>query len=131
MSQKLLSGLLMAAVISVISGCGPARGHKLVFNGGDLYYKPPVTLQEATKLGDYLVRSGVFDGEEKTTQIAKTGSTYEFRVVVKRGLENDQEWLNTCKFFARDLSHYVFDGNKVDMHLCDEQLKTIRVVMAY
>lgn len=67
------------------------------------------------------------DGSEKTVQINKSNNTYEFRLVVKKGIEQDQEYIDMFKVFAADLSTDVFNGEQVDVHLCDEYLNTLRV----
>lgn len=41
-------------------------GTRLEFHGGDLYYTTGVTADEATRLGEYLVREQYFDGDPKT-----------------------------------------------------------------
>jgi hypothetical protein len=106
-------------------------GTKLNFSGGDLYYTSSVTLSEANRLGQYLVKEKFFDGNRKSIQINKTGSTYEFRMVIKKGLENDQELMQVLKIVASQLSTDVFVGSRVDIHLCDQYLRTIRVVVDY
>jgi len=107
------------------------HGTMLEFNGGELYYTSEVSEREAYKLGEYLVESGFFDGVRKTAQLNKYGSTYEFRMVVKKGIDKDEEFIGIIKQFCRELSEYVFDSSDVDIHLCDEYLKTIRVVVAF
>lgn len=101
------------------------------FNGGELYHTATVTADEATRLGQYLVAEEFFDGNEKTVQLNKNGSTYEFRFVVKKGLEDDPEFIATVKAFASELSEDVFGGNQVDIHLCDEYLETLRAVVVF
>ncbi len=105
-------------------------GTMLEFNGGELYYTSSVSDREAYKLGEYLVDAEFFDGEGKTVQINKTGNTYEFRMVVKTGIEKDEEFIQLFKLFCVELSENVFNGDSVDIHLCDEYLKTLRVVVA-
>jgi hypothetical protein len=104
-------------------------GTMLEFNGGELYYTSSVSEREAYKLGEYLVDAEFFDGDGKTIQLNKTGNTYEFRMVIKKGTEKDEEFIQIAKIFANDLSEYVFNGFNVDIHLCDENLSTIRVVV--
>lgn len=77
-----------------------------------------------------MVSNEFFDGNEKTVQLNKNGSTYEFRMVIKKGIENDQEFINIFKQFAEELSVNVFEGSQTDIHLYDEYLKTLRVVVA-
>ena len=125
-------GTLMIAVsLLIISGCSLIYGKLLEFNGGQLYYTTNVTVDEANKLGKYLVSEKFFDGNEKTVQINKTGNTFEFRMAIKKGIENDQQFIQIFKQFANELSASVFEGEKVDIHLCDRYLKTIRVVVAF
>ena len=125
MKKKLLV-LLMALLCISCEG----HGTLLEFNGGELYYTSNVTLAEANKLGKYCVKEEFFDGNRKTIQLDKEGSTYLFRMVVKKGLENDQEFINIAKVTAAELSQNVFNGKQVDIHLCDENLKTLRVVVS-
>ena len=110
-------------------GCGD-YGTLLEFNGGELYYTSSVSERDAYKLGEYLVESGFFDGQGKTIQLNKTGDTYEFRMVIKTGIEKDEEFIQLFKMMCIELSDYVFNGNTVDIHLCDEYLNTLRVVVA-
>ena len=127
---NLIATVVLLASLLIATGCSQDYGKMLTFNGGQLYYTSSVTLDEANKLGRYLVPVEFFDGNEKTVQINKTGNTYEFRMVIKQGIENDQEFIQISKQFCKELSADVFDGKQVDVHLCDDQLKTLRVVVA-
>ena len=105
-------------------------GTLLEFNDNELYYTPSVSEREAYRLGEYLVDGGFFDSNSSlSVQLDKTGNTYEFRMVIKKGIEKDEEFIQIAKIFANDLSEYVFNGFNVDIHLCDENLSTIRVVV--
>lgn len=117
-------------IFLLISGCGGGYGSELKFNGGQLFYTTAISKDSAEKLGNYLVKIGFFNGDLKTVQINKSGSTFEFRMVVKKGIEQDQELIKSFKLFCKELSDDVFNSAQVDIHLCDEHLKTIRVVVA-
>jgi len=91
--------LAMAILLAVGLGCS-SYGTKLDYNGGELYYTKNVTESEAKKLGDYLVKEEFFDGKEKTVQLDKSGSTYQFRMVVQKDKQADAEILNIMKTFA-------------------------------
>jgi len=104
-------------------------GTKKMFNGTELYYTSAVTEKEVDKLGAWLITEGFADGEEKSVQLNKTGNTYEFRIVVKKGLHQDRETIDYMKELGMYLRS-VFDGANVDVHMCDERLKTLRVVPA-
>jgi hypothetical protein len=127
MRSLLIVLCLMSAV--VLTGCGGAYGTKLIFNAGELYYTSDVPLTKANELGNYLVKEGFFDGQRKSVQIRKDGNTWEFRVVVKKGIDQDPQFVDIFKQLAVELSEKVFNGERVDVHMCDEQLKTLRVLV--
>lgn len=129
-----MSLLILTMLFSVIlSGCsGEDFGTKLNFGeNNELYYTTNVKEEEAKKLGDYLVKEEFFakDGNSRTVQLNKSGSTYEFRMVVKEGLDKDQATIDLMKTVGAELSEAVFSGATVDVHLCDDALKTLRVVI--
>jgi hypothetical protein len=103
-------------------------GTRLTFNGGELFYTASVSEPEARRLGQFLVTEKFFDGEQKSVQITRVGSRYEFRMVIKTEFEQDQDYLGLCKELAGELSQGVFNGAQVDIHLCDSRLNTIRVI---
>lgn len=130
-----LTILIFTMLFSVmLSGCsGESYGTKINFGeNNELYYTENVTVEQAQALGDYLVKGEFFanDGNNRTVQLNKTGSTYEFRMVVKKGLDQDQSTIDIMKTIATDISVNVFKGETVDVHLCDDTLKTLRVVVA-
>lgn len=121
-----LFGLFGAALALNLSGLSPSPyGRRLLFNGGEVYYQPPVTEQQARRLGGYLVAAHVFDGTRKTVQLAQPGNTLQFRLVVKEGLEPDQEKVEQVRRFGLELSRQVFDGAPLEIHLCDQRLNTL------
>jgi hypothetical protein len=104
-------------------------GKRLQYGDSELFYTTLVTEEKARKLGDYLVETGFFkEGNAGTVQIAKEGDMYQFRVVVKEGVEDDTEFLKTVGMFAAHLSRDVFDNEKLIIHLCDKQFNTLQSV---
>jgi hypothetical protein len=127
-NNNIISGtLVLAVMLCLVLGCSQ-HGTKLEINGGELYYTANVKANEAQALGDYLLEGNFFDGKRKSVQLDKSGSTYQFRMVVKPELRNDKSYRDTCKLVARELSANVFDDEPVEIHICDENFKTIRVV---
>ncbi|MCC6550325.1 MAG: hypothetical protein IT279_09680 [Ignavibacteriaceae bacterium] len=118
--------LVLLSAMFLLVGCSN-RGSEKTFNGVQLYYTSDVTEAQADALGDYLIKSEFANGEPKTVQLAKQGNTYEFRMVVKKGIENDAEYAEIFKIFAKDISDNVFNGSQVDLHACDDNLETLRV----
>ncbi|MEL0095546.1 MAG: hypothetical protein VW875_06865 [Planctomycetaceae bacterium] len=129
--HQILYFIVATLLFSSLSGCGSNYGTLLEFNGGELYYTSNVSQVEASRLGSYLVSEQFFDGSRKTVQLDNNSGTYEFRMVVKKGMEDDQEFLQIAKQTAADLSQDVFGGSPVDIHLCDERLETLRVVVNF
>jgi DNA-binding Lrp family transcriptional regulator len=103
-------------------------GKMLEFNGGRIYYPAAVSEADVRKLGDYLVERGIFDGTRAVVQLNKVGSTYEFRAIVKKGAENDAKMSDFFRKLIKELRDKIFRGSDVVVHLCDNQLKTLRVI---
>ena len=120
-----LGVLLFAAALAV--GCSN-YGKEKNFNGTQVFYTSAITESEADALGQYLITAGFTDGEEKSVQLNKTGNTYEFRMVVKKGIEQDQEYRKVGKDMAGEISEEVFNGARVDTHFCDDKFNTLMVL---
>jgi len=97
-------------------------------NGVELYFTSNISEDEVKKMCEYLLESGFADGERKTVQLDRNGNTYEFRMVVKKGIEQDDEYINLGKQMAAEISGHVLDNKQVDIHFCDEKLITLRVL---
>ena len=105
-----------------------AIGHKIMFNGGELYHTSSVSETEARKLGEYLVKNGFFDGNPTSVQITRSNGTIQFRMVVIKAMDRDPQFVQMATQFSQELSRDVFGGKTVELHLCDENLKTLKVV---
>ena len=105
-------------------------GDKKTYNGVELYHTKSVTDDQANKLGNYLVSSQFADGNAKTVQLTKSGEIYQFNFVVKDGADKDPAIIKNTKLFASILSSQVFDGAKVEIHMCDEYMKTLKIFVS-
>ena len=109
-------------------GCG-SKGTRLEYKGSELYYTNNVTEAEAKKLGDYLYNGGVFSDENKgTVQLDKSGDKYLLRMVVKEGIDKDENYQKLIPLFAKGVSKNVFNGAKVEVQLCDSNLNTLKTI---
>jgi hypothetical protein len=117
---------LLALYITLLVGCN-SNGEEKTFNGVQLFYTSVITEAEADRLGAFLIDSEFANGEDKTVQITKSGNTYAFRMVVKKGVENDHEYAQIFKQVAAEISKNVFNNAPVDLHACDKYLNTLRV----
>ncbi|MGN6568817.1 MAG: hypothetical protein ACTHJ0_12725 [Flavipsychrobacter sp.] len=121
--------LTLSFLIFSIIGC-TSYGPKKVFGNTDIYYTSSVTTSEVDALGDYFIKTGLDkNGQHKTTKLDKSGNTYEVSVVVKKGLELDQQYMDVLKKYAAYISHDVFNNAPLEIHVCDNHLKTLRVVL--
>jgi hypothetical protein len=127
-SGIIVAGLLLLIVPAIVAN-GDDLGTDLPVGNSHLFYKQPVTETEARNLGNYLLSINVIKKDSKAFQITKSGHTYAFRYPVKKGIEQDQEKIAATKAFARLLSTNVFNGDEVDIHYCDHDWNTIRVVV--
>jgi len=98
-------------------------------NGCQVIFDSTVPSTMAKKLGDYLERGGGFDNDPVTFQIRKPGKTYELSLVIKKGLEQDPETIDSMEQLGLELSRDVFGDGPVDVHLCDDRMRTLRVVV--
>ena len=103
-------------------------GTKLEFNNGELFYTANVDLQNAERLGNYLVKSGFYAGNVISGQFDKNSQAYVFRYVVKPGYENNVEYLKIVRQLANDISTNVFNGATVEINLTDSNFHTLKVI---
>jgi hypothetical protein len=117
---------LVAAAIGAWGQAGcTGHGEKLTFGKGEIYYKKPVTENEAKRVGAYLLEAGFFNEKKpKSVQLLKDGDVYELRFVVAnpKGLANDVQ--EQFKLLAGMVSHYALGGSKVEVHFCDRRLRS-------
>lgn len=122
--------IFILLIFTALTSCNN-YGKKLDYKGGELYYTDKVTVDEAKNLGTYLVEQKFFDeanAAQVSVQLNKENDTYQFRMVVKDGVEKDESYATTFKILAGEISDKVFKGAKLDFHLCDKELKTLKVI---
>ena len=127
MMKKLFFILSIISVVLLIQACSQ-NGNKLKFGNGELFYTEEVQKSDAQKLGEYLLKEGFFNEEKRTVQIDKNGKTWDFRMVVKKGAEDDDQFTYLFGFFSAQLSKAVFNNDPVDIHLCNEKLETLKLI---
>ena len=117
----------MAVLLAIGLACS-GNGTKLDYNGGELFYTSNVTEAEAKKLGDFLVKEQVFSGKRATVQLDKAAGTYQVRMVIIPEKQNDAVYQGLLKTFAGQISSEVFNNGATEIHICDDSLKTLKVV---
>ena len=111
--------------LALLTACG--YGESVTFNGTEVYYKDGATLEDAEKLGEYLVESEFADGVEKSVMIVKNeDGEYVFRMVVQEGAEEGNDAL--FGLMAMGISMSAFDGEPVHFEACDVLFNTLKTV---
>lgn len=105
----------------------PDYGTRLTFNGSDLFYTASVTETEAKAFGNYLVTDGFF-AKPQTAQLNREKDTFQFRFMVEPGRQNDAQFQAVCTAITTRLSHQVFGDAPVEIHLCDHNFQTLKVI---
>jgi hypothetical protein len=102
---------------------------KLTYNDSGLLYTKDVGKETASKVGDFLRDNGYFDGTAKTVEVAKPQDTYQVRLVLEdESAVDDEDIISDCGVLATKLSSEVLNDAPVEVHLCDQKMKTIKVV---
>jgi hypothetical protein len=124
--KRYLTGFALIMMFPLLESCNNF-GKEKDYDGVQLYHTPAITDSQADSLGNFLVSQKFADGSAKTVQIAKSGNTYQFRFVIKADADKDPALSKTLKAFASVLSSNVFNGSPVEVDMCDEYLKTLKV----
>lgn len=139
-SQKklryIMKNLIQIAVLVVIVGAAvffnqSSYGEKLTFGKGEVYYTKNVTKAEARKLGNYLVQGGFFKDKPISVQLNKENGRYQFRMVTSEAYRYKKEYRAIARVMATEISRKVFNGQIVDLHICDNNLKTKGIEKCY
>jgi hypothetical protein len=127
-NRTVLNGFLAIVTVLVIGSACSSYGTKLEFNGHELFYSDNVTEADARNLGDYLVRAGLFSGDTVRAQLDKAGATYQVRLAMQPGQQNDLETRRAMRIFAGEISVGAFNRAATEIHACDDQLKACKVI---
>lgn len=127
MKKTVLQIVSFIALLLLLHSCNNYGTEKVV-NGTQLFYTSEISESLADSIGKFLVDNKFADGQTKTVQITKNEKTYEFRMVIKKGIDQDPEYIENTKIFGAFMSAQLFNNANVDIHLCDENLETIRVI---
>jgi hypothetical protein len=122
--------ILAGAVLAVVLfGNRIAYGKRIELkHGNELYYTSTVTTDEAQLLADFLNDKVLTPEWKATFQLRKEGEVYELRLVVKEGVEKDEATILSFRALGVLVSAEVFNKAPVEVHLCDQNLKTIKIL---
>jgi len=103
-------------------------GEKLMINGSELFFQEPISRENAELLGKFLVSQKIFAAEKVSAQIRYENQIYELHIVIKNGIETDENYAEFFTDLAKSVSDSVFRGNTVSIYLCDEFFKTVKII---
>jgi hypothetical protein len=103
---------------------GAGMGHRLaVTDTEELYYRD-VSEEDAQRLGQALKDVGYFTGGgRKTVQISRQDNRYVLALVVKHGTWDMPDMADSMRLLGLQLSARVFNGEPVEVRLCDERMR--------
>lgn len=93
-----------------------------------ILYTSKITALEATTLKNYLIESKFADESPKTIEFDKKNDTYLFRMVIKEGLENDENTVKVLKVFGEAISKDAFNNKPLKVHMCNNNLITLKEI---
>ena len=118
--------LLTLICVSNIGCGGPDFGDKIDANKTDIFYKDGATKADAERLRAQLEEMGFIDGKRKSVQLRKRGDVWEFRMATSK-VAQDEKTQNPLKPYCLELSS-AFDGDEVEVHLCNQKLETKSII---
>lgn len=123
--------LVFISLFLILMTACSSGDEKLVFNGTEVLYDGQlVDIEQARKLGTYLDETGFTDGFPKTVELAKSGSIWQFKLIVQDTMINDPGYQEVAAVFAAQMSRDIFSGEPVEIHYCDATMTTLKVVQA-
>lgn len=94
----------------------------------EVYYTNAVTKDEASTLASYLAKLNYGIETEATVQLNKEDGIYQCRMFILPTYIDNPEFISTMQTGTQELSRDVFNGSPVDIHFCDDQMNTKRIV---
>ena len=123
----ILAIFLLFFALDLLHTSQELEGPKVQHGDIEVFYANGSTKAEADRLGAYL-RNAWGAGPRASVQLKKTPDGYQFRMVIKKELLNDANTMEQLAFEGAHISREVFDGAPVEVHACDEYLKTLKII---
>lgn len=105
-----------------------AAGGELTYGKAALGYAKEVSAADAKKLGDYFVKAVAFGESPLKVRLEKSGETWVVKIAPDKDLRENAEYADACREFAAGIAKDVLGGAKVEIHICDDAMKTLKVV---
>lgn len=121
--KKIIS---IVTLLLLFTAC-QSYGEKEIFKGTEVYYKEGITEEQVERLGESLIESGFANGDRKSVQFSKDPNSdkYIFKMVIDKKKIDDASLSDIFNIFPRELSDLM--DLPIDLHLCNNTFKTLRV----
>ena len=93
-----------------------------------LHYTEAVTEAEAEQMRRFFLSYGGFSDGEKHFVLDKIDGRFQYKIEIFKELQEDRAYLDLLRNLAHSLSVEAFEGQGVDIHICDENFATVKVV---
>lgn len=131
-----ITAAVIGVVIAMIGAVAISNTHAKIaeleqkVNSGpfEVYYAEGATLAEAERLAKYLSKEWGAVSPGASVQIRKSAVGYQFRMVVRPDIQLDENFKTQLSFTGVRISRDVFSNTPVEVHACDQNLKTLLVV---
>ncbi len=94
----------------------------------EVSYSEGATEAEAERLAAYAAKNWGAANNRMSLQVRKAADGYQVRLVIKKEYRNDERALKRLESDGSRISRDVFDGAAVELHACDEQFRTTKVL---
>ncbi|MCM1991645.1 hypothetical protein [Oceanirhabdus seepicola] len=125
----LLSIIVWVIIFLLPTPYDSIQDNKVVFDGDEVYYTESVAVEEAEKLGEFLREVEFFrDEDDRCVKIDKNEGIYIFSFGILKEYIDDADILNIASVLCEYLPNEVFNGEEVEVHLCDENFKPLKKI---
>jgi hypothetical protein len=99
---------------------------RLPFLRGELYYTDPITVDEATQVGEQLVKTETFrDDRDTSVHLSREEGAYQLRFVVDPSRASDSKTLDVFSELTGAIAKQALGGQPIVVHLCDDEFHSL------
>lgn len=125
-----LSIIAAAALIFFSISYESIPDNKINFNGDELYYTNSVNIEEVEAVGEVLIETEYFcdDGKDISVKIDKKENLYIISLCINKEYVDDANLLDFSNQLCEYLPYEIFNGEAVEVHLCDNKFKPLKKI---
>ncbi len=99
---------------------------RLPFLKGELYYTEPITVDEATQVGQQLVRHETFRNDRETSvHLSREEGAYQLRFVIDPSRASDSKTLDVFSELTGAIAKQALGSQPIVVHLCDDEFHSL------